>query len=573
MKIFNHFSTKKYDAGIDIQQHLDSHFLDNAEYVVVWYRRIINKSNRQNSAKLVEVVFNNTYNGFETTANIPLEFIPKMPIGSIWRNGRSNGHYDFNDYATLITENATNLHYSNNYGINKQIEEDDAEEYVLKPEDYKVKGLDKDASTLLVIDQNEHRIIIHPLTFFLAHYGISKEINRILLTYSWSEVADRLNLEYPPMNHDRRVVVIPDRCSYFDAVFLHHLKYDEHTKRVAKEINERVLTDYHRPKSKTKLSPRGFAYLKKIAPYHTGKIEITCKGIELSPNLVLCTQITGMSMPMGEEVHYAFESKPRSNNPFEGSRTLTMKPMFHAINQQTVISEALENAGNSITAVVVQKVITIGEIRKTIRDEDISLDAALERLGDTVIPLDEPVPKTYATGDRIGHDKSIGMIRSLIKSGLITQTNPDFRKLLEYAKNLRTDNRYPQYNNMKIDCYADGQYWGEVSNKVNKIADPDHILSIYVLRLIIHSKTYYILDCQTLSGIRKSGLGISKTDLIADFGSIDQLLVEVFDKYGEVGLRELFKGRFKNVERYNHTQGKNTNWVSTVIDKLRKGLS
>ena len=54
----------------------------------------------------------------------------------------------------------------------------------------------KDGNQLLVIQPkgDSKSYIVHPLHFFMAHYGYSSELKRILITDNWSKVEKKLHL-------------------------------------------------------------------------------------------------------------------------------------------------------------------------------------------------------------------------------------------------------------------------------------------------------------------------------------------------------------------------------------------
>lgn len=549
---------------INVSQYTDKFFTDT-EYVVIWFGRIFRNSNRQNTVKLIEVIFLNLNNGFEFGVKIPIELAHRLSIGSIWVNGVTRHKYAFDDGLAVIQQGSSNLAYSNHFGINSK---DGVFEFDLN--NYPVNDLENDTNTLLVVNQGSHKVLIHPITFYMAHYGVSKEINRVLLTDLWADIEDRLNLCRPdPEVSD--TIIIPNDCVIADAVFLHHLKHNEYTKRVTEQLNTRVLGTLRKNKDHHVPSQRSAPL--KVFPYHKQQIEIGFKGIDIEDGIVLCTEITGMSMPKGAAIHYAFsENEGRESNFYQAELLpRSYKPLFNKIDADEVVVEAESNAGNSTTAIVLQHVQTIGEMRELVRVENITFDQVVQRQRRRVIPLNEPIPSTFAVGERGGSNKTVGILRTLISSGVVDHQNPLFKKLLEYAQSLKSDLEYPQCNDMLIDCYSHGRLHGETAKFLNRYDEPTNILGVYILRLEANDEVCYIFDCSMASGVNTSGTGV-KVDSDIDFNTrgINAVLEKLFDNEGKLSDQDrkdlgLIYG---SVVKFNHVNSENSNWVRTILEKL-----
>lgn len=551
---------------INIQNYTDGIF-NNHEHVAVWFGRISRGSNRQNAVKLIEVKFLSLSNGKVVKISLPIELVHRLTIGSIWINGITHQKFDFDDTFTLIEEKSANLSYSNHFGISK-----DGGEYEFDLDSYPIDDLATDTNTLLVIKQGTQKVIIHPIIFYMAHYGVSKEINRILLTYLWSDVEDKLNLVYPDPRKSN-TIVIPDNSVIADAVFLYYLKHNKHTKAVTKGMNKRVLDKLIEtqrgltPSRKTKIPSAPL----KVVPYHEQRIEIAFKGIEIENGVMLCTEITGMSMPRGKPIDYAFNEYKSKEYDLEQSEspTRSYRPLFNKIDVDEVVVEARNNAGNSTTAIMRQRIQTIGEMRELIKVGNITIDQVIKRQNSQVIPLNEPIPSTYAVGDMSGSNKNVGMLRSLIDSGVVEYRNPVFKKLLRYAQSLRADLEYPQYNDMLINCYSHGRLYGETVEHLNKYNEINNVLSIYVLKLVVNTDTYYIFDSSIVTGISTSGIGI-KVDSDDDFENtgVNAVLEDLFTNNGRLFDQEALEERYGLIVKFHHVRSKNSNWVRTALEKL-----
>lgn len=559
---FDSYERVDYYNQVNISKYTDQFFTDT-EYAVVWFGRIFRGSNRQNAIKLIETIFFNLNNGFEVKVKLPIEVAHRLAIGSIWINGISRQKYAFDNYTSMIKEKSSNLTYSNHFGISRN-----EGVYEFNLNNYPVNNLKTDTNTLMVINRDSYKVLIHPLTFFMAHYGVSKEVNRILLTYLWSDIEDKLYLSHPdPEISD--TIIIPDDCVIADAVFLYYLKHNQYTEKVTKQLNTRVLEALRKNKDNSIPSRRSAPL--KVVPYHEQEIEIGFKGIEIESGVILCTEITGMSMPKGDAINYAFNEHVDKENKLDQNDKLTRsyKPLFNKIDVNEVVVEAQSDAGNSTTAVVRQRIQTIGEMRKLMKVENFTIDQVINRQKSQVLPLNEPIPSTYAVGSKSSINNDVGILRSLIDSRVVEYQNPAFKKLLEYAQSLKIDSEYPQYNDMVIDCCSHGQLYGETVEYLNKHNEPSNVLSVYVLKLVADIGTYYVFDSSVITAISTSGLAI-KVDNDDYFKSegVNDVLEDLFTNNGRLSDQEALEEKYGLIVKFNHVRSKNSNWVRTALEKL-----
>ncbi len=536
------------------------YFAKGVEYVVIWYGRIYPKSNRSNAIKLIEVVFFNTKNAKELKVKLPIEIALKVTIGSIWVNGETIHKYCFDDFSALIEAQSANLSHSNHYKIANT-----SKKYEFDLSKYPVRGLDKDGNTLLVVRQGDHKILMHPLTFYVAHYGVSKEINRILLSYLFIDVEDMLNLNKPdPKISD--IVLIPDSCVIGDAVFLHYLKYDDYAKDKIMGLNRRVIQSLSNPEESNPLKPVKSASLK-CEPYHDQPIEMTFKGFEIESKVILCTEITGMSMPQGEDIFYTFEESSKSDFDPDRLQKRVIKPLFDKISSNEIVVEVEKDAGNSTIAVTRQRIATIGEIRQLIKTENISSDQAIQSYNSKIIPLKEPIPSSYAVGGKKGSDSSVGIMQALISSGAVDELkNLSFKKLLNYAQSLKG---ITAYRGVRIDCYRNGQLYGETTDELNRPNTAKNVVAVYVLRIMTNSTTYYFFDCTIKTGIKTSGLAIKVTnDSEFQARGVGEVLSQLYDNDGRLSSLAALASSYGPIVRFNHASSESSNWVATAIGKL-----
>lgn len=548
---------------VDYEKGIKGRFFRNSPYQVVWYRNLYNLGEGKTN-KRVEVVFVSS-TGFEISAKLPLEIIIKVPIGSIWKNGLIVQELDADQYVFTLQEVLgkdsirPNVEYISAFSEKqKEKKRDDYKaKIVLSKHTYPVGGIDTETNTLIVVEQDKVKFIIHPLTFFLAHYGCSKQINNVLVSYPWGDIDNQhsdtvkniLELDYRnPLCP--KAVLIPRKCLISDAAFLHHLREDDYTKKIVKTFNSTIRHKLINNQTKS----GGIS----VKPYHKQRIEVLVKGIPLDNGIILCSEIIGMSMPRGEEIFYDFETNIQNSG---NGTTQSFRPMYVNIDEETIVVADIRGPNNSTTAVIRQRQKVLGNIRVISRNEGISIADAFKYKTKS-IPLDEPIPDSYAPGELANVAGDVGMLKVFVDSGVEEYTDTYTHKILRYARQLKHD-----YNSgaVKIDCYTIKKgYIGEALDTLKTTADkfPKYI---YVLRLIINGQYYFIFDSQPLSILDKSG--------------ITGIIMKVDSSFNpNSSIKELFnnEGKFHNMKQdhiktFNHmTKSKTSNWLRTALTKFDK---
>ena len=210
---------------------------------------------------------------------LPINYLHKVPFGSIWKNGESEYKFKFKEFKVTFSK-SEGLAYKPLW-MDKVSHPFEADKYVHSSFLNSFRG---DGNQLLIIEPKGENIsyIVHPLHFFMAHYGYSNELKRILITDNWSKVEEKLRLNE---SFKEEGVFLPNNLSTKGAVFLYHLKYDAYTKKVVKDVSTKIIL----AKNNKKLM-----YL--IPCWHDHPITLSFYGVDLG-NSVLCCQITGISQP------------------------------------------------------------------------------------------------------------------------------------------------------------------------------------------------------------------------------------------------------------------------------------
>lgn len=620
--IFKKLERTPHPSNTDITALYNSSMRAYSEYVVTWYGELIPVLNK-NQVK-VKVYLVALSSEFYTYIEVPIEHIPKMPIGSIWKGGKSTEKLVISeDTRALLVMRDTNISSSIETNISYDNHADNVSSTkAVFDKHYHISSLQditesqditdkkyypefKDFNTLMVVpvsienngtakQKNQH-IIIHPLMFLNAHYGVSKKISRILINYLWGSqtgnpndktVINLLHLNY--LNQDcPKAVYIPDDLVIGDAVFLYYLKNDPNTQDIVKGLNTRVRANFLREK-------RPFSYLK-VAPYHTQPIHLECRYIRLDDTTLLCTEITGISMPQGENIYYDLKGSKIVKTNQTGSENniqQVFRPLFDdKDNEEFYITTDLVN--NTNRAVVRQAVRTIGDVRNLIKNENINLSDEVKR--GKVIPIDELKPDNYSTGSSVGTDGKTGMLKVLIAESNqydkneygVAEIDSQYEKLLKYAQYLKNNKRQLGYNNVQIDCYSFDKGNIDEIIKPIKFTQEAYPHSVYILRLQLDEDIFYFLDCESTEKNKSSGVAVkirNETEFldnnIKHRYRLSKLVNELGNNHGRLFNQTLDKFNPKKVKerqqlspiisiaKYKHMNEETSNWVLKAIRKF-----
>ena len=363
------------------------------EYVATWYE---NRLSLDKSKTLVEVTFinltNPTYTNKKTGEEyqsffkiaLPINYLHKIPFGSIWKNGESEYKFKLKEFKVTFSK-SKGLAYKALWMDKESPHPFEADKYVYPSYLRTFKG---DGNRLLVIkpEGDSKSYIVHPLHFFMAHYGYSSELKRILITDSWSKIEKKLHLNE---SFEEKGVFVPNNLSTKDAVFLYHLKHDAYTKAVVKDVTAKIIF------SKGQENPN---YL--IPCWHDKPIMLSFYGIELG-NSVLCCQITGISQPQGEPINLYYHSAIKTNKGGKGQKD--GEPQYRTRKQEREhelekLDIALDNVNNLVTAGVIEHLKLLGEERTINR---IQLVQETEK-GGKVKFLNYDEPENYGVGEKQG---------------------------------------------------------------------------------------------------------------------------------------------------------------------------
>lgn len=549
------------------------------EYVVTWYE---NRLSLNNSNTFVEVTFINlttpTYcdksSGEERQSffaiALPINYLHKIPFGSIWRRGRSKYKFQLEEYNVTFS-NKRGLRYQALWQSGKYNPFEaniphpfEADKYVHSSY---LEYFKKDGNRLLVINQENDNLsyIIHPLHFFMAHYGYSSELKRILITYNWQKIKEKLRLDENPLTNNERPVILPRNLSEKDAIFLYHLKYDNYTKEVVSDVATKILLAKENNKQY------------RISCWHDQSISMSFYGIRLGDS-VLCCQITGISQPQGEPINLLVppiinrnKNKVDTENDEIEYRTVVHK-REHDLEKLDI---ALNPVNNIVVADVIEKLQLLGEARQINKIQD--THEALKN--NNTINLHYGEPTNFSVGEKFGRMGNTGIANCFydIPNDNDSEGKSRLDTIWEHAKRLRSEigaNVY--WYTPKCDFnQSDNFKLVSLDNACEQLGK-NYPSSTLILTIKVYRRTFFIISFPE----RESGSGFSsivyEPKNIQEFlvsnrenqnsNTLIKLLIEIISLDGISS--DYIDSKNGRMAAFKHREGQNNNWVKNGINKL-----
>lgn len=576
----NNLERVRWHCSLNLEKYFESKPLrgfynKEHEYVATWYG---NRLSLDKSKTLVEITFINLTNPIYINKNtgekcqsffvinLPINYLHKVPFGSIWKNGESEYKFKLKEFKVAFSK-SEGLTYKPLWTDKRSPHPFEANQYVHSSYLRTFKG---DGNRLLVIkpESDSKSYIVHPLHFFMAHYGYSSELKRILITDNWSKVEKKLHLnEY----FEEKGVFVPTNLSTKDAVFLYHLKYDAYTKKVVKSVMSDVIL------SKDKEKPN---YL--IPCWHDQSITLSFYGIELG-NSVLCCQITGISQPQGEPINLYYHSAIKVSK--DGKGQAINEPQYRTRKQEREhelekLDITLDNVNNLVTADVIERLKLIGEEREINR---VQLMQEMQQ-GNNIKFINYDEPKNYGVGEKQGKTGNTGIANCFydISNDSEFQGKSRLDTVWEHAKRLRYE------HGAKVYWYTPKLGFNESDNfaivSLQKILDSleqYYPIAALILRVNVQQRTFFVLSFPARNEKENSGYSSvvyepqdikqflsSEVDIHSRNENLFKLFVEIISSDGVSSDYVDSKGGKMSLFRHVTANKIENNWVWNGIKKL-----
>lgn len=278
-------TARKHDALAGIDPEL--------QFAVWWYGGV-RKNPQVKTVPLVRVWFREILPtggyGFELSRDVGINHLGQLRIGTVWQAGRSSKQlrFEHQTFRVRLGQHWMSSQAQWSQGRGGQL---------LEPSVYPLPFKDRDRSKVLIFNEITSRrsVLVPSLEFFTRCYGRSAEVNRVLATYDWSEVAERLLL---PCNWESPAgswgVALPAVVNNGDAVLLAHLQHDPFAIAAAKRIYAELETEFE----------KSMWVFPSIGPWFDEEVELIVSGIWLDPQRTrfLSLRVIGCSLPTGPDI-------------------------------------------------------------------------------------------------------------------------------------------------------------------------------------------------------------------------------------------------------------------------------
>lgn len=582
------------------------HFNKNFEYVVVWYDKDFvaptnasSSSNSNGTVTYIDVLFANLtepkyikkWNEEEATSYLKLRIhinhIHKLPFGSIWKNGRSKERFVLDSYEVEIKNNY-NIHsfskanHDMRVGAEIDLNENPTSKEVIQKSQLinempfdsnkyfdKINSYDK--NQLININNGKQKIVIHPLSLFITHYGYSMDIKRIISRYNFDKIKKKLIPQNEQIEEKMNTegvgeyVLLPPKFTQRDAVFLHQLKYNLEVREKVKKIHNDI-----------QAAKDDRQKIVKIDFWHHPLV-IRIKGIPVGDK-ILCANIIGISEPKLDPINLVLQPKRAlsTDESIESQDFLTVRQYIPPDNIED-LNFTHNPVNNLTTLILLERLEAIGDL---VIVNKITNGIVSKPIDDSTRFIKEEMPEELGVGEKIGRG-STGLAKGLFDIKEDDQSR--FNKIWNHAK------EYSKQNHGTARWFTFGQglqeqddfYVMSLANLHSTAHDlywPEYIL---VIELQIAENKYYILEFgevelkkkkDSKSNEAKGFNGIAyKADKDEDFFSKDGELIKLIAKV--VSLNGTLNSEFTNfyngkLALFKHPNSVNSNWVRNGIDNL-----
>lgn len=268
--------------------------LDPRLQYAVWWHGGVRKNPQDKKVPLVRVWLRELLPmggyGFELTRDVGINHLGQLRIGTVWRAGRCSAQLSFEQQTFRVRLGQHRMSSQAQWGREHG-------RHLLDESVYPLPFKDRDRSKVLIFNEIAgcRSVLVPSLEFFTRCYGRSAEVNRVLATYRWEEVADRLLLpciwETLPGHWG---VALPAVANNDDAVLLAHLHHDPFAIAAAKRIYAELDIGFE---NSSWVFPS-------IGPWFDEEVELIVGGMWLDAQRTrfLGLRVVGCSLPTGPDI-------------------------------------------------------------------------------------------------------------------------------------------------------------------------------------------------------------------------------------------------------------------------------
>jgi len=584
--------------------------LESGQKAVLWWYQSIQKNLRDDSQPHVNLlwrVINEDGSLGEFVKNkAVLTELGLLFVGHVYSNGIDLGQYGHLEecgFSFQVSDTSKgedrNFGYKSVYGMKSSFPKWFSEIYPLE-------GEGSDSSLSIAFDTTEgpyQRLLIPCIEFFVRTFGVSMEVKRVISTYSWSIVNERLFPDTVERATDKSwPVTIPNGLQKSDTCFLAHLNYDLNTRKAVNNLRAQIESSQRYDSS--------FEHVfLKVRPWFVGDMDIRVQGIRLDDETFLALKIVGISDPRLKKGVKIIRESHRTPSTEHPTNEMDDEPSEKMITTHKVTDD-IEIVGDSppdrespIVQVDTPGFVKLGE-PAPVRDVIYRSNGT----GQTIEVKDDEEQKPVSAGDPQGKGKNIDKANVVtpIEIQLEGALREVWKILIKIGGNKSVSG---------IDCYVGNGKFEEMTEPKlvpfplfpeDEVVDPKVERWLYldkaakkargamIARLRTETKDYYVLECQRKTVVKKvppkeEGAEPSETITEESFKGL-AFCLEDPDKIAE-GIGEVLKsirdkaGVMKNAKKsmsilsydYPHKPNKNypeTPYFGCVKNALEKiGLS
>ncbi|KKA06310.1 hypothetical protein VP02_18925 [Pseudomonas ogarae] len=259
----------------------------NGTVVVWWYERI-KKNFEAQSIPYVDVIFRyldpNDEPAGVTSAQIGVSRLGSFRLGTIWKDGKCIAETDLGEdqiFSVDFTEGAWS--FLSLHG-NQQPHSFFKKDYPLR-----TQPTGDVLSTLISFPVPEGNLLVPCVEFLYRCYGSTSDMARILTTYPWDEVVEKIYADSEKDSTTWLVQPSPD-IPDDDALLLASMRYDAYAENAAKLIYAQLDNAHGRKLKETNLE---------VKPWFQGPARLRVRGRWINDHKTfLCFEVTGMSQPL-----------------------------------------------------------------------------------------------------------------------------------------------------------------------------------------------------------------------------------------------------------------------------------
>lgn len=613
----HHFERESYKNGFDFTNYEDDlekldtiigdeklkrslyssnrHYKTKNEYVVMWYReQIVTQSNKDNALIYVDVLLADLTDPLYQfskddkiyvsdsfiTVQIPINFLHKMPIGSIWLNGQSKERFVCETFDVEIEKNyqiysiyqALSTQYFDKYG--KSDGEGNAIPYngdvYPTPFDFKQyfdKINNKDRNQLINIEYDGLKFVLHPFLLFITLYGYSMDIKRIISRYSIEDI----NKALMPENKEisalakaegiEKYVILPKNFTQRDAVFLYHYKYDANVRKLVEQIHTKIQNN---KTDNTKVI--------KIDFWHKS-ISLRLRGIRIDDK-ILCTSIAGIGEIQGEAINVYLQPKKKVDTKSDTDRKFSVLTRYLPPERIEELDFVRNPVNSIVQGVLKERLVQLGEGRNlNIHRPEVMINP----VGESTQFINYDELDSLSVGEKQGQKGTTGYANCFFELDENGTGTSRYAQVWQYTKDYaKSVGGKAQWFSYKKEFSSDDDYHLMSLSNFHSVSFgfilPKNVL---VIRVVIGNEVYFVIEFgeDYVGKTKKTYSGIAykqsdNEDFVNDESGLPELLLKAIEQDGIINsdFIDSYKGR---IATFQHREGKDNNWVKNGIEKLR----